>query len=140
MTDESTRAKLARASRAVAEAGAALDDLNNAYHDVESAFQALRINVSASVRLRTDEAGFVDLAYRRTDAGWKLVIESIGANTSTTLLTRASRDLRLLAAAGIPRLLDRMVTQAEEDVARVAESAMRLRAFTQHILATREEP
>lgn len=142
--EDPTKAKLARAARAAAASGSALDELNAEFEVAESVFQRLGINVSAHVRVETEQeehlSRYTDLAFRRTDEGWKLVIEAgydghEEETETTTELCRASRETRLLAATYLPKLLDKMVMLAEADAIRIRESVREVRSFTESLKA-----
>jgi hypothetical protein len=122
---------LARAREVAPKLGSAADELNAALARAEEALASLRLGVTASVDLEEDGGSGSDwfelLTFGKQGAAWKLLIETgeggFPETFSTSPLLNASREKRLLAAERLPRLVEELVKEAEEQIAHVRARA-----------------
>ncbi len=114
------------------ELDAATDDMNAALGQAERAMIDLRLGVSVSVRLEHDGDWDVDLAFRKHDGKWSLLVE-IGpddqAEWNVTPLLKASRQHRVMAAESLPALVDALIERTVTQAADIRKTTSEVRAL-----------
>ena len=133
------RVSLQRARRVAPELASATNAVNDALERVERALASLNLGVSASVDLHPgcswepgDWRPF--LRFGKDGSAWRLLLEgyTVGASgdegTESPLLS-ASKEIRLLAVARLPALVDALVQEAEQQVSSFRAAAERAQAL-----------
>lgn len=157
-TEEAKRLSeaLARAQKAAGNLKPATDQLTEKLAKIERALTDLRLGVTASIELKSedveDDGGrhygteVTALAFRREGKTWKLMIESgmtEDEHWHSIPLLNASRELRLLAIDRMHVLVERLAEQTEAQVQEVElhrAKADALLAQLQASQATRGKP
>lgn len=109
--------------------GAAADELNEALRAVAIALRGLKLGVRASVSL--GDAGA--LAFGKFNQEWQLL--HVVRDTEGPL-TSASREVRIMATAHLPRLLSALYAECGDELKRVREATDAALAFAKSILTT----
>ncbi len=122
------------------------DTLNESLLEAESAIHDLKLGVTAFVRLQTWEdpqstiCTYTDLRFGKYDGKWQLLIdtgEEGDDDCRTCHVTKASREVRVVAAQSLQKLLDEMRTAIRVESAEVDNAVFDARAFA-HALRGKE--
>jgi hypothetical protein len=132
--NEAFAAAVARGRAAAENLNASTERLNEALLRAEAAIADLHLGVSASVFLRAGEM----LRFQKDGKVWRLFVE-MGDDTDRHLhlLVHASREVRVLAAARLPMLVEKMVSEVEETAKLVETAAAESSEFVE-VLKARE--
>ncbi len=125
--------------------GGAADQLNASLEAVEKDLAGLKLGVTASVLLSSNEHDFEEwLTFQKHGNAWRLVLESgfcVASPDHWTVspLVTASRGTRLEAVGLLPKLLAELIAKAEEEIREVEEAAQEVDRFSAAVRSVREK-
>lgn len=135
-------ALLARARKLGPKLGGAADQLNVSLEMAERELAGLKLGVDASVLLNSDESGFEEhLGFQKHGNAWRLVVESgheMQEHWTVSPLVSASRITRREAVALLPKLLEKLIAKAEEEIREVEEAAREVDRFSAAVRTVRD--
>jgi hypothetical protein len=118
---------LARARSLASEMGAVTDELNRSIAEAEKAIAELKLGVTASVTIESDEneatgvSWWRDLSFGKEKQVWRLLLETSvdGEMEDSSPLVNASRAIRLQAVDRFPELVEKLIETAGKEVEQV---------------------
>lgn len=108
--------------------------MNLLFSSAESALKELNLGTPASVPLDPESPGGDALTFRKHCGSWKLLVEEAGIlSREAVLLSNATRGRRLKAALVLNSLLEKIVGEAELEVARVRACSAAVSEFVSSV-------
>ncbi len=123
-------------ARAIAPALAnATDTLNKRIVEAEDALKDLGLGVSTSITLFADEDGAGDdLCFMKWDKTWRLMVVD-NDNETWEPLINASREARLRAVQLLPLLVEKLISDAQDELKKVEEATQLATHLTEKLKA-----
>jgi len=103
--------------------GEETDRLNESFEQLEGALTALNFGVSVSVELAPQKS----LSFRRTNSGWKLIVD---IQEESTDLLATDRSTRVLAAEKVDELFLLLCAEKDRQLSDVSNAIAKVDAVT----------
>lgn len=104
------------------------DALNEALTRAEAALKSLKAGVTASVEIGVDGG---KLGFGKLDQQWRLIY--FAPNGEAAPLATAGRNIRVLAAGSLERLLEAMAGSVPEEIASVTRAIVAVEHFIERV-------